>query len=250
MYKPNEALILAALNSSDVVLDIGGWASCFNRANWVMDTGTYETRNFFGTRPSLGGEREFFSKDSWIVRDVCDRRPYPFKDKEVDFVVCSHTLEDLRDPLWVCNEMIRIARRGYIEVPSRLIETCRGVEGRHAGHCHHRWLIDIHGSHIRFLSKFHTINSDPLCSLPSRHQFSLKPQDRVQWLLWTDGFTYEETTIHGTENIRKELADYVRGVRACSEADLRREFFFEMSGWSRFKAGRLLDRLLAAAGWR
>ena len=79
-----------------------------------------------------------FTKDSWIVRDICAKEPFPFRDKELDFVVCSHTLEDIRDPLWVCSEIIRIGKAGYIEVPSRLWETCRGMEPGIAGLSHHR----------------------------------------------------------------------------------------------------------------
>jgi hypothetical protein len=68
--------------------------------------------------PPQGGGREWFGRGTWIQRDICDREPFLFKDKEIDFVVCSQTLEDVRDPLWVCSEMIRVAKAGYIEVPA------------------------------------------------------------------------------------------------------------------------------------
>ena len=68
-------------------------------------------------------------RDTWIQRDICDREPYPFDDDELDFVICSHTLEDVRDPIWVCSEMARIAKAGYIEVPSRLEEQSYGFQG-------------------------------------------------------------------------------------------------------------------------
>src|SRR6516164_2319087 len=104
------------------------WACPFNRANYVLDVEPYETRGFyttFGGPAFQGPEREQFTKETWFQRDLCERKPFPFRDKELDFVICSHTLEDIRDPLWVCSEMIRIAKRGYIEVPSRIAETCR-----------------------------------------------------------------------------------------------------------------------------
>lgn len=115
MYEPNVSLILEKIGPEDVVLDIGGWACPFNRANYVMDVQPYETRGFYrtiGLPASQGGALEHFSKDTWIRRDFCDREPYPFGDKSIDFVVCSHTLEDIRDPMWVCSEMVRIAKRG------------------------------------------------------------------------------------------------------------------------------------------
>ena len=120
MYEPNVARILDSLKPSDVVLDIGGWACPFNRANYVIDAEPYDTRGYYGTvgmPASQGGDREFFTAHTWHRRDICGKEPFPFEDKEIDFVICSHTLEDIRDPLWVCAEMIRVAKRGYIEVP-------------------------------------------------------------------------------------------------------------------------------------
>src|SRR5690349_25177201 len=107
-----------------------------------MDAEPHETRGFyrtFGGVPSQGGEKEWFSAKTWVQRDICDKAPFPFADKQFDFAICSHTLEDVRNPLWVCSEIIRVAKRGYIEVPSREWETCRGWERpNQAGLSHHR----------------------------------------------------------------------------------------------------------------
>ncbi|NQW05123.1 MAG: methyltransferase domain-containing protein [Acidobacteria bacterium] len=117
--------VLDMLSPTDVVLDTGGWASPFNRANFILDTEPYETRGFyrtFGGAPFQGPTEESFTEATWIRRDICERTPYPFADKPIDFVICSQTLEDIRDPLWVCQEMMRIGKRGYIETPSRVAE--------------------------------------------------------------------------------------------------------------------------------
>src|SRR5436190_9828986 len=127
MFAPNISRVLAQISESDVVLDIGGWACPFNRANIVMDAEPYATRGYYksiGMPASQGGDHEHFTEATWIRRDVCSKEPFPFGSKEIDFVICSHTLEDIRDPLWVCSEMQRVAKRGYIEIPSRLVESC------------------------------------------------------------------------------------------------------------------------------
>lgn len=207
--------MLAALSDSDRVLDIGGWACPFNRADFVMDAQPYETRGYYGRVGGLasqGGERERFTRDTWIVRDICDHEPFPFADKSLDFVICSHTLEDIRDPLWVCREMIRVAKRGYLEVPSRVAESCRGWESpRIAGLSHHRWLIDIapDPAAVKFTMKYHMIHADRRLSLPPHHFAELTEEQRVSWLFWTDSFTVEEVTIHGLDAIRDELAGFV-----------------------------------------
>jgi len=209
MLQANSDKVMQMLHASDQVLDIGGWAHPFNRANWVMDCEPYATRGYYNRTfakrnpfPPIGGTVEHFSEETWIQRDICSREPYPFKDKELDFVTCSHTLEDLRDPLWVCSEMQRIAKAGYIEIPSRIWETCRGHEPKIAGLSHHRWLIDIDGDNIRFMQKFHSIHRRR-CSLPARVLKSLTPEQSVTWLFWNGTFSFEEAVVHGEAQNRE-----------------------------------------------
>jgi SAM-dependent methyltransferase len=211
MYEPNVERVLAALGPADVVLDIGGWARPFNRADWVLDAEPYDTRGWYGLPPQ-GGEHERFSADRWIRRDICEHTPFPFADKSVDFVICSHVLEDVRDPLWVCREMMRVARRGYLEVPSRVAETCRGVEPGQVGWSHHRWLIDIGNEGVVFLMKYHTIHSHWRLSFPSSVLRGLEERAKVQWLFWDDRFACDERTIHGADRIAAELAGFVERV--------------------------------------
>jgi hypothetical protein len=215
VLQKNSAAIMDRLHPADVVLDIGGWAHPFNRANYVMDFEPYESRGYYNRTfardnpiPPLGGQTECFDKARWIQRDICERTPYPFRDKEIDFLICSHTLEDIRDPLWVCAEMIRIAKAGYIEVPSRVWETCRGHEPAIAGLSHHRWLIDIDAYSIRFLLKFHRIHSWRY-SLPPSILRDLDEESGVQWLFWENSFEYSEPVLHGNAQLQ-ELERFVR----------------------------------------
>ena len=225
MHEPNVQEILRRLRPSDLVLDVGGWACPFNRAQWILDAQPFDTRGFyrtFGGPASQGGEREWFSAQTWVQRDICDRQPWPFHDKQFDFAICSHTLEDLRDPLWVCSELIRVGRRGYVEVPSRAYESCRGVEHpRLAGLSHHRWLIETQGSRLVFLPKYHMIHSHWRLSLPRRYRRVLTPERSVQWLWWEDAFEFEEVFIHGLSAIEAELERFVRTTRPYPSWRLR-----------------------------
>lgn len=225
MYEPNVQRILELLTPTDIVLDVGGWACPFNRANYVLDAQPHETRGYyrsFGGAPSQGGSREYFTKDTWTQRDICDRVPFPFADKSIDFVICSHTLEDIRDALWVCHEIGRIGKRGYIEVPSRAAESSRGWEhARLAGLSHHRWLIEIEGSHIRFLMKSHKIHSHWRFSLPAEYLRRLDESKKVQWLFWTDSFSCEEVTIHDPANLEAELERFVAETHPYSAWQIR-----------------------------
>jgi hypothetical protein len=214
MFPENVEKVLFQIEPNDLVLDVGGWACPFNRANWIIDSGSYETRGYYekiGMPKSQGGEKEFFSKESWIERDFCDREPWPFEDNFFDFSICSHTLEDIRDPLYVCSELIRVSKRGYIEVPSRLIETCRGAESDSiAGLSHHRWLVDINNNHIQFTMKYHIIHGDMLLSFPPQFIKTISPDKAISYLFWDNEFSFAETRLDGGENIYQELHDFVK----------------------------------------
>jgi len=255
VYKPNVERILESLSPSDVVLDIGGWACPFNRANFILDVEPFETRGFyrtFGAPSSQGGEREYFTKDTWLQRDLCDRTPFPFADKEIDFVVCSHTLEDIRDPLWVCSEMIRIAKSGYIEVPSRIAESCRGWEyPREAGLSHHRWLVTIKDNSIDFLMKYHLIHTHWRFSLPASYLQALPEERKVQWMFWEESFAYTERLTHGMAAQIAELERFVESVRPYPRslliADKQVRKAQQLTNRVVNKAWRLMGRNLGAA---
>ena len=195
MLEASRARILERLADDEVVLDIGGWADPFPRADWVIDLMPYETRGLYereGWIEARPAERERFGADTWIERDICAREPYPFADGEVDFVICSQTLEDVRDPIWVCQEICRVGKAGYIEVPSRLEEQSWGVYGEFVGWPHHHWLIDVEGDRIEFVFKDHGIHARPDNYLPRAFWERLSTEERVETLWWEGSFSFGE----------------------------------------------------------
>ena len=82
----------------------------------------------------------------------------------MDFVYSRHTLEDIQNPDFCMNEIIRISTSGYIETPSPLIEVTKGVDApdksiHYAGYIHHRYIIwsNIEKCEIYFLPKYNFI---------------------------------------------------------------------------------------------
>lgn len=214
MLKANEQKLLDILKPSDLVLDVGGWACPFNRANWIIDAQPYETRGFYrtlGMSPCQGGDKEYFTRETWVMHDICSHKPFPFRDKQFDFVICSHVLEDVRDPLWVCSELMRVAKKGYIEVPSRELESCRDYERPGmVGLSHHRWLIEVSPGYIRFFMKHHMIHCHWKYSFPLSHALLMPPEKTVQFLWWDQTFHVEESVIHGETEVARELELYVQ----------------------------------------
>ncbi len=164
---------------SGLVLDVGGWAVPFPRADWMLDLGDYATRGEWGYDGDRGAER--FTEATWVQRDVCDRAPWPFADDQFDFAVCSHTLEDVRDPVWVCSELSRVAKAGYVETPSRLQEQSWGVQGAHAGWGHHHWLVEVVDGGLEFLFKHHLVHS------PGYHLSAFPDGGEATTHLWWEG---------------------------------------------------------------
>lgn len=199
--------ILATIPDDAVVLDIGAWGKPFRRADWVLDRMPFETRGLYGFD---GPEPERFDASRWIQRDICDRQPFPFADDEIDFVICSHVLEDIRDPLWVCSEIARIGKAGYIEVPSRLEEQTFGIQGPWVGWGHHHWLVDLAGDELRFFFKHHILHGKPKAQFAAGFCDDLSAAERVQPFWWTGSFTAVEVAFEDFH----ETDDYLEGFVA------------------------------------
>jgi SAM-dependent methyltransferase len=199
--------ILDSLRPTDVVVDIGAWAQPFTRANYVIDLMPYDTRGVFGR---IGPAEEAFSRETWLKVDVCTD-PLPFADKSIDCLICSHTLEDLRDPIRVCKEINRVAKAGYIEVPSRRMESIRDLEHPgYPGYYHHHWLVEIQDQEITFRFKTPLLCSSWRYTFPRSYVRRLRPEDRVSCLFWEGAFAYREVVQLSEEKVAQELESFAR----------------------------------------
>lgn len=188
-----KADIVRELPDSYLVLDVGGGAYLCARADYVIDIQPYVggggDRYLEGNLPKTWGDgKARFTEDTWIVQDICARSPWPFPDKFFDFSICSHTLEDVRDPIWVCSELIRVSKRGLIETPSRLYETSFGIESDYfAGAGHHRWIVELIEGCLTFSYKVDYVHL-PIVAGPNPPQ----GEDRYLRMVWEDSFEYRE----------------------------------------------------------
>ncbi|HEX8105071.1 MAG TPA: methyltransferase domain-containing protein [Solirubrobacteraceae bacterium] len=194
--------ILERLPDTALVLDVGGWARPFPRADWVLDLMPHATRGMLG---SDGPGPERFSERTWVERDICAREPWPFADGQFDFAICSHTLEDVRDPVHVCQELQRVARAGYVEVPSRLEEQAYGIQGPWVGWGHHHWLIEPADGGLAFVFKPHILHGRPEFQLPPEAHARLGEEERSLTLWWEGGFPATERIHLGTGELERWL---------------------------------------------
>jgi hypothetical protein len=229
---------LLARPDSEVVLDVGGWAAPLNRADWVIDLMPYESRGVL-MPGGFGPGPERFDAGRWVRHDICAHDPWPFADDQFDFAVCTFTLEDVRDPIRVCEEMSRVARAGYVEVPSLLDELTWGNPeasgGPWLGHSHHRWLCTMQDGELVFLQKAHSLHTRRSVRVPPRLARRLSLEERVLSLFW-------EGRLPARESVAIDDYPFIELERA-----VRDRFRPSALQW---RATALRDRVERSVRWR
>jgi len=202
--------LLARIPPQARVLDIGGAENVFPRADAVLDAVPYSGRK----RQMMREFPERFSESNWHVGDICDARIWAsIADQSFDFVICSHTLEDIRDPIFVCSQMVRVGRAGYIETPSRFRECAKAQEDdEESGWGHHRWILDVEGDRLIFTAKMGWAHHFDYLGRSRRHLLQ-NGFNNYSAVLWEGSFDYVERFPKGpvieTENLFLFYETYV-----------------------------------------
>lgn len=127
------------IKENDMVLDVGGGHRAFIRANVILEK--YPESKYDASQRAAQSinipEGAVF-----IQGDVSDMSC--FRDNQFDFVVCAETLNHVKDPISACKELVRVGKRGYVEIPSALWEIF-------ASHKEHLWLCFWNGTTLSFL---------------------------------------------------------------------------------------------------
>lgn len=91
------------------ILDISGTHTPHPQANVVADV----------LGDIVSGQWELWNHQH-LVHASCDK--LPFEDKEFDYVICAQVMEHVDNPEALMREMQRVAKKGYIELPSMITE--------------------------------------------------------------------------------------------------------------------------------
>lgn len=208
--RPDAVERIAGLAEDLVVLDVGGWAAPLWRADWVIDLLPYETRGLYG---KADPERERFTAETWAQADICGPEPWPFADGQFDVAICSHTLEDVRDPVFVCAELRRVSRSGYVELPAAIEELTFGVQGDWVGWSHHRWIGERDGDELVLTHKPHLLGA-PGRHLPTGAHEAVPADERTIAFWWEGELRCRERVIVDAP----EFDGWLGGLlRSCAE---------------------------------
>jgi SAM-dependent methyltransferase len=104
-----ERRIAVPVDDQALVLDVGSGDKPSWRADVLLDR--YVGADYAGQRSGTGSAR--------VSRPLfdADAADMPFADGAFDYTICSNLLEHVPDPGSVIEELMRVSRAGYIEVP-------------------------------------------------------------------------------------------------------------------------------------
>lgn len=194
--------MLESIGNGMQILDAGGGMKPLTLATHIIDALPYKEACRYG---KIADDKfpQRFSESTYLQRDICDT-PWPYTDKQFDFVWCTQTIEDVRDPLVVLKELSRVSDIGYLSTIHRSYESKFGVDAsyyKYAGYVHHRWLIEQDGNRLKFLFKY------PLLHVSRRFRtFSVKEQFLSCW--WSGAIEGYEQQLFSMKDIEAELETY------------------------------------------
>lgn len=164
------------------VIDVGASAN-----SWARD---YMTHYFDINQPNYFPKNEKLEDNKYVAffGNMCAEEDWQpiLKDVEIhgkfDFAICTHTLEDISNPLLVTKMLGKIAKRGFNAVPSKYSELHRH-EGRYRGWFHHRWIFNKEDNDVVVYPKLNFIEyMDQLDAILINKR---EDQNELQWC-WKD----------------------------------------------------------------
>jgi len=125
------------IHPNDFVLEIGSGHNPKTRSNVLCDKFIEQDEQRGGTlvadRPTV----------------AADGQHLPFTDQAFDYVICSHVLEHVEAPEKLLTELMRVAKRGYIETPSEIAEKLYGWP-------YHQWIVNLVNGRLTLQPNNHT----------------------------------------------------------------------------------------------
>lgn len=112
------------------LIDIGASHNAFNR-DYLTHTFDIIPNEMEGVHGFIGNMNKY---EDWLPL-----LEYVAEHGKFSFANCTHTLEDLANPMLVIDMLPKIAEQGFIAVPSKYNELQRR-EGHFRGTMHHRWI--------------------------------------------------------------------------------------------------------------
>lgn len=139
------------------------------------------------------------------------------RNGKFDFVICSHTLEDINYPKGTCGMINKIGKSGYIALPSKYSEFCVhenksnfGIP--YKGYHHHRWVHQIKNNVLIGYPKMNFLEYVEL----NDFDFGKSINSEIEFI-WEDSFDYE--FLHPCDLLDNKVGPH-RITELCEDDDL------------------------------
>ncbi len=169
--------------------------------NWnVLDIGCGYSANKYAKVICDTQDLKHYYKDKKFVQ--LKEKKLPFMDNEFDFIITSHVLEHVDDPIFFLNEIQRVSSKGgYIEVPTKL-EDNFVFENKHD----HLWHLDFDDDENKLMISKKINYFEPVLTVSSikmLHKYFRK--SLVLELYWENeiNFSFDEKTTNNFEKISR-----------------------------------------------
>ncbi len=175
------------ISKNDKVLDVGSGGEPFPFATHLVDKYPEHTQHRYNDL-----------KTNNLPFTEADVQKLPFKNKEFDFVYCAHVIEHVNSPSKACDELMRVGKRGYIEVPTRISDIMFNFAKIPN---FHRWYVKMVGNTLIFIeySDYEKKDTGDTTFFNMAHSKINNPIKRMyrknknlfsNMFLWKDGFNY------------------------------------------------------------
>ncbi|PUE31188.1 hypothetical protein B9Z35_09195 [Limnohabitans sp. Jir61] len=103
-----------SIRPKDKVLEIGPGASPHPRSNAFLELNFDTVQDKISQRGGIVNEANFNGRPVYYY----DGGGFPFENNQFDYVICSHVIEHVPDPVYFLGELFRVSSgRGYLEYP-------------------------------------------------------------------------------------------------------------------------------------
>lgn len=121
-----------------------------------------------------------------------------------DYSICSHTIEDIFNPIDVLEFLPKISKRGYIAIPSKYDEFSKLYERKYRGNAHHKQFFDVINDELVIYPKFSFIEiderSDEITKLYKGKELVIFWEDSINYRVFGD-----KTPFNGDEQLISEF---------------------------------------------
>ena len=168
--------IFIPVNKNSLVLDVGSGDKPHWRSDVLLDK--YIDDEY--------GSQRSGNKKTKITKPIfnADAIDMPFADKDFDFVICSHLLEHVVNPSKVIEEIMRVGKAGYIELPYEGMQKILDFSS-------HLWYCRKDGEKLIFTAKTNVVFDKEIDKFIKSQKIKWDNDKCIISLNWNNAISYQ-----------------------------------------------------------